>query len=194
MSKKDIPNLLTILRIVFIPVFMLVLIFPLPSDTATRIVAAVLFGLIAVTDLFDGKLARKYDAVSDFGKFLDPIADKLMIIGAMTALISFCGTANGRFNLFGVLSAFGIYLILLREFAVTSLRMLAKKSNGKVEGAKLPGKIKTVTQIVFILAALLESLIWQIPLLTYLSYALMLIMTFYSGYTYFAAYAKRNEK
>jgi len=199
-KMKNVPNILTVIRIITIPVFMLLMIFPFMPDLYTRLVGAALFGAIAYTDALDGKIARKYNIVSDFGKFLDPIADKLLVLGSMLSLIAYMGAGAGRLNLFGILTLFAIYIILMREFAVTSMRMLAKNASGKVEGAQMAGKVKTVFQIVFVLSALLEPVLWSIigkiagmtvaiglPI-TYISLAVMLFMTVYSGIVYYRSY------
>ncbi len=180
--NKNIPNILTVIRVVLVPVLMAVLIFPMMSEFYTRIVGAVLFTLISFTDMLDGKLARKYNIVSDFGKFLDPLADKLLVFGAMLSLMIF---ERDNF-LFIAILAFATFTVLLREFAVTSLRMLCK--GGGVIAANMAGKIKTVSQMVFIVAALVEPLLWSLPMITYASLAIMTFMTIYSGAKYFEIY------
>ena len=194
---KNLPNVLTVIRAVLVPVFMVFLCFPIFSDTVIRLVGASLFGAISLTDMLDGKLARKYHLVSDFGKFLDPLADKLLVLGAMLALIPFMGVGEGRINLFGILLIFATFIVILRELAVTSLRLLCKRSEGTVIAANMAGKVKTVSQIIFILAALLEPIVWRlmeplfvwtVPVLTYASLAVMVIMTIVSGINYFRIY------
>ena len=180
--NKNIPNILTVIRVALVPVLMVILIFPLMSTTLTRIVGAALFILISLTDMLDGQLARKYNIVSDFGKFLDPLADKLLVFGALISLMIFL---RGDF-VFIALLAFATFIVLLREFAVTSLRMLCKADG--VIAANMAGKIKTVSQMVFIVAALVEPLLWGIPVITYLSLAVMTFMTVYSGIKYFVLY------
>ncbi len=185
---KNFPNILTVIRAVLVPVFMVFLCFPIFSDTVTRLVGASLFGAISLTDFFDGKLARKYRLVSDFGKFLDPLADKLLVLGAMLALTVFMGVGDYRINTFGLLLTFATFIVILRELAVTSLRLLCKRADGKVIAANMAGKIKTVSQIVFILAALLEPLFWEPLVLTYISLGVMVMMTIVSGINYFRIY------
>lgn len=185
---KNLPNILTVIRAVLVPVFMVFLCFPIFGDTVTRLVGAALFGAISLTDMLDGKMARKYHLVSDFGKFLDPLADKLLVLGAMLALIPFMGVGEGRINLFGILLIFATFIVILRELAVTSLRLLCKRSEGTVIAANMAGKIKTVSQIIFILAALLEPLLWSLPVLTYVSLVVMVFMTILSGVNYFRIY------
>jgi CDP-diacylglycerol--glycerol-3-phosphate 3-phosphatidyltransferase len=182
---KNLPNTLTVIRAILVPVFMILVIFPFFSEEITRIVAAVLFALISLTGMLDGKLARKYSLVSDFGKFLDPLADKLLVLGAMLSLILFMGKEN---ELFGILLTFSTFVVILRELAVTSLRLIAKNADGAVIAANMAGKIKTVAQILFILAALLEPLFWDLLLVTYLALAVMVFLTIYSGIRYFYLY------
>ena len=186
--NKNIPNILTVIRVILVPVLMVLLIFPLMSEELTRIVGAVLFVLISLTDMLDGQLARKYNIVSDFGKFLDPLADKLLVFGALISLMIFM---RGEF-LFIAFLAFATFIVLLREFAVTSLRMLCKAEG--VIAANMAGKIKTVSQMVFIVAALVEPFMWEMPIITYLSLGIMTFMTVYSGVKYFVIYLPFMKK
>ena len=95
MKFKDIPNILTVARAILVPVFMVFIIFPIfGSEVVTRIVGAVLFALISLTDMIDGKMARKYNIVSDFGKFLDPLADKMLTTAAFIGFLA-CGIGRG---------------------------------------------------------------------------------------------------
>lgn len=191
---RNLPNILTVIRAVLVPVFMVLVIFPLMPETYTRIVGASLFALISFTDMLDGNLARKYNIVSDFGKFLDPLADKLLVLGAMLSLILFNGfneSAGG--TAFAVVLVFSTFIVLVRELAVTSLRLLAKNADGKVIAANMAGKIKTVSQIIFIIFALVEPLfVGFYPVnflfITYISLAIMVYMTIYSGVKYFMIY------
>lgn len=184
---KNLPNILTVIRALLVPVFMCLVIFPIFDETVTRIAGALLFGAISLTDMLDGHLARKYSLVSDFGKFLDPLADKLLVLGAMLSLVILNGMQQNNY-LFAVLVTFSTFIVLLRELAVTSLRLLCKNTGGKVIAANMAGKIKTVSQIIFVLAALAEPLCWDIWILTYLSLAVMVFMTVYSGINYFRIY------
>ena len=149
-----------------------------------------MFGVISLTDMLDGKLARKYSLVTDFGKFLDPLADKLLVLGAMLSLIVYMGEDR----VFAVILTFSTFIVILRELAVTSLRLICKNGDGKVIAANMAGKIKTVSQIIFILAALLEPLVREIPVLTYTSLAVMVFMTVYSGINYFIIYLPLLKK
>lgn len=189
---KNLPNVLTVIRALLVPVFMILVICPLFSETPTRLAGAALFGLISLTDMLDGKLARKYNIVSDFGKFLDPLADKLLVLGALLSLVLFNGMKEGDY-LFAVVCTFSTFIVLMRELAVTSLRLLAKNADGKVIAANMAGKVKTVSQIVFVIAAMLEPLLvgyypMNFLFITYLSLAVMVVMTVYSGINYFTIY------
>lgn len=186
----NLPNKLTLLRVILVPFFMLFILLPQISGfnpLAGDLIAAVLFGGAAFTDLLDGKIARKRNLVTDFGKFMDPIADKLMVFGAFLMFL-----VSDVFALYRYAFAVIVFIVLLREFAVTSLRLVAQSSGGKVIAAGQLGKIKTVSQIVFVLLALLERHLFSfsdffvtyMPL-TVLSCLVMLIFTVLSGVDYF---------
>lgn len=187
---KNLPNILTVVRALLVPVFMIFVIFDIGGGDMTRIIGAVMFGVISLTDMLDGKLARKYSLVTDFGKFLDPLADKLLVLGAMLSLIVYMGEER----VFAVILTFSTFIVILRELVVTSLRLICKNGDGKVIAANMAGKIKTVSQIIFILAALLEPLVWETPVLTYTSLAVMVFMTVYSGINYFIIYLPLLKK
>ncbi len=209
---RKIPNILTVIRALLVPIFMVMIIFNNPRGGAFRIfehdrtvciVGAVIFLLISLTDMFDGKIARKYNAVSDFGKFLDPIADKLLVMGGMLALIVYYSQRTDwrGYNPLILLMIFSLFIIITRELAVTSLRLICKDSGGPVIAANMAGKIKTVSQIVFIIAALIEPWLFEFVLgwfdiipkapvqyITYASLLVMTAMTIYSGINYFLIY------
>lgn len=185
--KLNLPNKLTVLRLILIPFCMLVIIYPFfAGDVLWRLIAAALFGLTAFTDMLDGRIARKYNLITDFGKFLDPLADKLLIFGAMLAVLV-------RFSdqkLFCSLFVWAALIVILRETAITSMRMIASQKQGIVIAAARLGKIKTTTQMVCILTILLEGLL---PfdthfILSYVSTAVMTVMTVWSGMEYFRVY------
>lgn len=135
------PNKLTLIRIIMVPVFMAFILW----DTCPHhyLIAGLLFGAAALTDMLDGRLARKNGQVTTFGKFMDPIADKLLISGALVAFVQQ-----------GLCSAWIVIIILAREFLVTSLRLVAA-GEGKVLAANMWGKVKTVTQIVAVVLVFL---------------------------------------
>ncbi|MBR5246112.1 MAG: CDP-diacylglycerol--glycerol-3-phosphate 3-phosphatidyltransferase [Clostridia bacterium] len=131
----NLPNLLTISRIVITPIFLAII---LAEELPHRyLVACVIFSIASITDAFDGHLARKNNQVTNFGKFLDPIADKVLTTAALLAFMSM-----------GLCNIWIVMIILFREFTIASVRMIAA-SNGVVIPANIWGKIKTVSQMVF---------------------------------------------
>ncbi len=201
----NLPNKLTCLRMAMIPVFLFFMIFPgICGFTASRIIATILFALTAFTDMLDGKIARKYNMVTDFGKFMDPLADKMMIFGAMigTLVINYenayssagdlfgsnVGTYNANFAIFAKVFAIVSFLIIFREMAVTSIRLLASNKSGIVISANIFGKLKTVSQIAGIIVITIEPIIWDGFVVSYIFCGFMLLTTVYSGYTYFRDY------
>ncbi len=181
----NLPNKLTVFRIILIPLFMLVLGLPLDWGTwsiggaqlpVTHLVAAIIFIVASLTDLADGKIARKYHLVTNFGKFADPLADKLLV---MTALIFFVQ--------FDWVPAWIVAIIVIRELAITGLRTLIVENNGKVMAAAMPGKIKTTSQMVAIIFFLLHNIFFAaigFPFATIMIWV-ALIFTIYSGIDYF---------
>ena len=130
MKKEQIPNLLTIGRILFIPIFIFIL--TIGNSIESHIVAAIIFATASITDYLDGYLARKWNVVSNFGKFADPMADKLLVMSAFIMLIEL-----------GMAPAWIVAVIICRELAVTGLRLLLVETGGRVLAAAMPGKIKT---------------------------------------------------
>ena len=167
MKKEQIPNVLTIGRILFIPLFILIL--TLDHSQGSHLLAAIIFAVASITDYLDGYLARKWNVVSNFGKFADPMADKLLVMSAFIMLIEL-----------GMAPAWVVAIIICRELAVTGLRLLLVETGGTVLAAAMPGKIKTFSQMFAIIFLLLHwNLIGQ--LLLYIA----LFFTIYSGYDYF---------
>ena len=167
MKKEQIPNVLTIGRILFIPLFILIL--TLGHSQGSHLLAAIIFAVASITDYLDGYLARKWNVVSNFGKFADPMADKLLVMSAFIMLIEL-----------GMAPAWVVAIIVCRELAVTGLRLLLVETGGTVLAAAMPGKIKTFSQMFAIIFLLLHwNLIGQ--LLLYIA----LFFTIYSGYDYF---------
>ncbi|MBQ3038860.1 MAG: CDP-diacylglycerol--glycerol-3-phosphate 3-phosphatidyltransferase [Clostridia bacterium] len=134
-------NKITILRIILIPVFMA---FMIIGGSFGVTAALITFILASVSDFLDGYIARNYNQISDFGKFMDPLADKMLTTAAYLVLLE-----QGRITWLGSVC---IMLILTREFAVSGLRMLAA-GNNNVIAASMFGKVKTVSQMVAIIAA-----------------------------------------
>ena len=142
----NLPILLTWLRVALIPVF--VALFYLPADwitpVAVNVWSAVIFAVAAVTDWFDGKLARKYNLVTNFGKFMDPLADKLLVCSAMICFIEL-----------EKLPAWFVIIIIGREFIISGFRLIAAE-NGVVIAANYWGKFKTVSQMIMIILLLID--------------------------------------
>lgn len=185
----NLPNKLTLLRVILVPFFMAAMLMPesIMPDTASRLIAAVLFAVTALTDFADGKIARKYNLITNFGKFMDPLADKFMIIAALLG-------ATAKYDYLRDVLVWVTLIVVFRELAITSLRLIASSTSGKVIAAAWVGKIKTASQCVCILAILLEPVILpfkifsEYHLLTWTSAAVMTFFTIYSGIQYFIAY------
>ncbi len=155
---------LTLLRVALIPVFMALLL----CDLAWP--ALIVFILASATDFVDGYIARHYNQTSDFGKFLDPLADKLLVISAM---LIFCE--------WGRMPAWAVMIVLAREFAVSGLRMVAA-TGGKVIAAAWSGKIKTASTMVGLCVMMVFSYAW----LDWVVIAVIELTTIVSGVEYFA--------
>ena len=138
----NLPNKITVARIIMVPVFIWVL---LSGIENSRLIAAGIFIIASITDFVDGYLARKYGLITDFGKLMDPMADKILVASALIALVQV-----------GRISVWPVVIILAREFLITSFRSLAA-SKGLVIAASIWGKIKTNTQIFAIILLLLTN-------------------------------------
>jgi len=151
----NLPNRLTMARIILIPVFMTFLLLKVPKGYTLfphqDLVAAVIFILAAATDGLDGYIARKRNQVTNLGKFMDPLADKLLVSAALISLVQL-----------GEVTAWIAWIILAREFAVTGLRAIAAVDRVVISASKL-GKIKTTTQVIAISAILLHD--WPLSLI-----------------------------
>ena len=139
----NLPNKLTILRVILIPFFVVFMLFDIPG-AADKWIALVIFCVASLTDMLDGKIARKYNLVTNFGKFMDPLADKLLVC---TALI--CLTSMNRLNVIVVL------VIIAREFIISGFRLVAS-DNGIVIAASYWGKFKTVSQMALIIVLIMD--------------------------------------
>ena len=184
----NLPNKLTMFRICMVPVFLVLLCVNLPmSDTAMRIATAVVFAITSLTDMIDGKIARKYNLITDFGKFMDPLADKFLVMSAMLGILV-------RFDYLRPVFVWAAAIVIFREFAVTSLRLVVAGKSGIVVAAAWLGKVKTTTQMICIVAIPLEPVILPFPLFTemhllsYITIAAMTVMTVWSGVDYMKAY------
>lgn len=189
----NLPNKLTVVRIILAPLFLLLMMVEFPFH---YLISGLVFGAAALTDMFDGKIARSRGLITNLGKFLDPLADKMLTTAAFLGFMAI-----------GKLDVWALMLILTREFMVTSVRLLAAK-DGTVIAAGFSGKAKTVAQFVSILymLAALEFSTWQHTLLAALAlpdslftlllavgYGLMwvsVVLTVISGIQYVWTYRK----
>lgn len=146
----NLPNKLTILRVILIPFFVVFMLFDI-TGAADKWIALVIFCVASLTDMLDGKIARKYNLVTNFGKFMDPLADKLLVC---TALI--CLTSMNRLNVIVVL------VIIAREFIISGFRLVAS-DNGIVIAASYWGKFKTVSQMALIIVLIMDlGSVWNV--------------------------------
>lgn len=167
-------NRVTLIRIALIPIFL----FFFLTDIVpySRYIAVVLFIVAAATDGVDGHIARKYNQITDFGKFIDPLADKMLVVSALVSMVEF-----------GQISSVAVIIIIAREFMVTGLRIVAI-SSGHVIAAAFSGKLKTVVQIAVI--AFTMAVYDFVEVLPYLGLIvecltwIMVIITVYSGIEY----------
>ena len=198
----NVPNILTILRAVLVPIFVGVLIYLDKFPIACGLIAIAVFGITSLTDMLDGKIARKFNLVTTFGKVMDPLADKFMVFMAMISLtvkfFMLSSKVDGFTNekVFANVLLWVTMIVVFRELAVTSVRLVSAQGGGGVIPANFFGKAKTVTQIIAIIIILLEYTVnigFGVNTLWIVSYVLLLLMAFMtvaSGINYFAANAK----
>ena len=185
----NVPNTLSLIRALLVPVFVATLLFMRNIPVWCCVVPTIVYALTGLTDMLDGKIARKYNLVTDFGKFIDPLADKFMVIGSAIAILVWM-MLNGE-TMLALVFVWVVLIILLRELGVTSLRLVVAGKSGIVVAASMLGKIKTVSQMVGTVVILMEPLIPFFSDNHILSYACMLIMAFttvFSGLDYLKAY------
>lgn len=161
---------ITLIRVAFIPVYMLLMYLSGGQPGIWMWIGLGVFIIASLTDYIDGHIARKYNQVSDFGKFLDPLADKLLVIAAMAM---FCE--------WGLMPAWALMLILTREFAVTGLRLVAV-GKGKVIAAGWSGKVKTASTMIGLCVMMAFP---NVGWLSMVVIAVIVITTVYSGIEYF---------
>ena len=173
MVPLNVPNVLTVVRILLVPVLVVAL---LAKTTGGDVLAAIVFAVASLTDALDGKLARSRNSVTTFGKLMDPLADKLLIIAALVALVS-----RGR------LAAWVAMVIIAREFAVTVLRVAAGTQQGVVISASVLGKLKTAAQVTMVMVLIAtDDRPWWVLLLIYATVAITVL----SGADYFFGFRR----
>ena len=145
----NLPNKLTLFRIILVPIMVIVSFFDIPGSflgiSTTMWIMELIFIIASITDKLDGYLARKNNQVTNFGKFLDPIADKILVVAAMILFVEM-----------GRLPAWIPIIVIFREFAVSGYRLIAVQNSGKVIAANVWGKLKTVTQMLGLIIALID--------------------------------------
>ena len=167
----NLPNKLTLLRICLIPVFVILM---LSQVSNFFLISCVIFIIASITDFLDGKIARKYNLVTDFGKFMDPLADKLLVLSALICMIEY-----------DLVAGWMVIIIVARELTVSILRAIAA-DNGKVIAASGGGKIKTTSQMIAIILLLIganysnETIVFIGTIAMYIA----TIFTLYSGIDY----------
>lgn len=188
--KLNTPNKLTIFRILLVPVMVIVSFIQFPGDLwgikTQWIILDVLFIIGSLTDHWDGHLARKNNQITTFGKFLDPIADKILVISSFLLLVEQ-----------GKIPAWIPIIVILREFVVSGYRLVVVQGDGKVIAANIWGKIKTTTQMIAVIMCFLDinrfgaifntqldvlPFVWN--LLTTILMIVSTVATIFSGYTY----------
>ncbi|MBP8762359.1 CDP-diacylglycerol--glycerol-3-phosphate 3-phosphatidyltransferase [Acetoanaerobium noterae] len=156
----NIANKLTLSRMIMVPFFLVAVYFE--KDSQVLPISAIIFAVASFTDFLDGYLARKYNLITDFGKFMDPLADKVLVVAALAVLVEM-----------NLIPAWMIVLIITREYAVSILRAIAANT-GQVIAASQGGKAKTVSQIIAVLMLLLNIkygiyVMWIAVILTFVS-------------------------
>lgn len=173
--KNNLPNKLTVLRMLLVPVFVLVLLLSNNTDNYFfRFFPLLIFVVASFTDLLDGYIARKYNLISDFGKFMDPLADKLLVCSALICFVEL-----------KILSSWVVILIISREFVVSGFRMIAA-SKGITIAANMWGKCKTIIQMILVILILCNFdniLVFAKPIISPLI-VLTICFTLISGVTY----------
>ena len=158
----NLPNKLTLFRVILIPVFVVFMLVSVTGDT-DKWIALAIFIIASLTDLLDGKIARKYNLITDFGKFMDPRADKLLVCSAMICLVSL-----------GKIPAWIVIVIIAREFIISGFRLIAA-DNGRVIAASYWGKFKTTFQMVMVILMIAD--IPQLYILTQIIMYVALVLT-----------------
>lgn len=193
----NLPNKLTILRALLVPVFVACLLY-IPNEVVCGFVTAAVFIITSFTDMLDGKIARKNNLVTNFGKFMDPLADKFMVFAALITITvkMFLYADNTNEFVFANVMIWVTMAVVLRELGVTSIRMVCSGTEAGVIAASMFGKLKTVTQIIAIVVILVEFSLnkgFGLPtywIASYVLVAAMAFMTIASGVDYLRSYWK----
>ena len=165
----NLPNKLTVLRVIMVPFFVFFMLTDV-GGAANKWIALAIFVIASLTDMLDGKIARKYNLVTNFGKFMDPLADKLLVTACMMIFVGW-----------GRMPSWLVFIVIAREFAISGLRMVAA-NNGTVIAAGWSGKIKTSCTMVGLIAMMVLP---NLPTLDLVVNIVILVTTVYSGVEYF---------
>lgn len=190
-TKLNLPNTLSIIRVILVPIFVATLLFMRNIPIWGSIVPALIFIITGVTDTLDGNIARKYNLVTDFGKFIDPLADKFLIIGSQIAVLVWLFLLGEAYFTMAMIFLWVALVVLFRELGVTSIRLVVAGKSGIVVAATMLGKIKTLTQMICIVTLVVEPILPffnEYHILSYLTMAVMTFTTLVSGYDYLKAY------
>ena len=188
-TALNVPNTLSLIRCLLVPVFVATLLLMKDIKIWGIVAPTIIYILTGLTDMLDGKIARKYNLITDFGKFIDPLADKFMVISSMIAILLWM-ILRGE-ELLALVFVWVVLIILLRELGVTSLRLVVAGKNGIVVAASMLGKIKTVSQMVGTVVLIVEPIIpffSENHILSYVMMAIMAFTTLFSGIDYLRAY------
>lgn len=185
--KLNLPNKFTLFRIICVPVYLVITVaIDWGSDSLARMISASFFVLISLTDTLDGYIARKYNMITNFGKFLDPLADKFIVFAGLLAILV-------EYPYLSKIFIWPAAIVMFRELAVTSMRLIVAKRNIVVAASWL-GKIKTWAQIVCVVAITVEPVLFPFfaenHILSYFTMAAMTFLTLWSGIDYFVRYGK----
>ena len=194
----NLPNTLSLIRVCLVPAFVAALLFMRDIEIWGSVVPAIIFIITGLTDMLDGKIARKYNLVTDFGKFIDPLADKFMVLASSISILVWM--ILGGEVLEALIFMWVVLLILLRELGVTSLRLVVAGKSGIVVAASFLGKMKTVSQMVGTVIIIFEPVLsyfaesnevcafmWSSHIVAYVMMAIMAFTTVFSGIDYLRA-------
>ena len=163
----NLPNKLTVCRVILIPFFVFFLLFD-PASVSFKWIALGIFVIASLTDMLDGKIARKYNLITDFGKFMDPLADKLLVCSAMIGLIEL-----------GRIPSWIVIVIIAREFVISGFRLIAS-DNGRVIAASYWGKFKTTFQMIMVILMIADIQNQEFKVLTQVIMWIALVLTIIS--------------
>ena len=162
----NLPNKLTVLRVLLIPFFVASLLYKGGEDYKFRIISLVIFAIAALTDTLDGMIARKYNLITDFGKFMDPLAGKVLVCSGLICFVEL-----------RQLSSIVVLVVIAREFIISGIRLVAS-DNGVVIAAAMSGKLKTVVQMITVILLIVN--LPQLSMVTNIFIAIMLLLTLFS--------------